>query len=176
MSEFDSPESMPSEGIGVADAGSPYLPQARPVPAAEVVAAPNPYLPSQPLPAGRAFFTKQGAWGLWWMVVITLGIYNLIWYHRVNRELAAALGRRHEAWGQWWCVLVPFYGIYGMYKTAQAVNDAHAAIGSPTRVGPVTACFWAPMWFASQTRYVQRRINLLADMHYQAANHASAVR
>lgn len=35
---------------------------------------------------------KQGAWGLWWLTVITFGIYYLVWYDRIGGELAATAG------------------------------------------------------------------------------------
>ncbi len=39
-----------------------------------------------------------------------------------------------------------------------------AANGSSTRIGPFTFWFWAPIWFASHTRYFQRRQNILAEV------------
>ncbi|MAU83402.1 DUF4234 domain-containing protein [Gordonia sp. NPDC062954] len=107
---------------------------------------------------------KQGAWGLWWLCVITFGIYYLVWYHRINRELAAFVREDHAAWGRWWSQIIPFYGLYGLSKTAKRLNDAHAMIGSPTRVSPVMTWLWSGLWFASTPRYVQRRINTLADI------------
>lgn len=107
---------------------------------------------------------KQGAWGLWWLTIITFGIYYLPWYHRVNAELASRLGERQGATGQWWSQLIPFMGLVGLHRTAKRVNAAHAAVGSPVRIGTVTTWLWAPVWFASHTRYVQRRMNSLHDV------------
>ncbi|WP_026919499.1 DUF4234 domain-containing protein [Gordonia shandongensis] len=108
---------------------------------------------------------KQGPWSLWWLTGITLGIYYFVWYQRVNDELVAMTGRPAESWGAWWSQLVPIYGAVGLHHTAVRLNDAHAAIGSPTRVSPTVAWLWAPVWFGSHTRYLQRRMNLLADAH-----------
>jgi hypothetical protein len=66
--------------------------------------------------------------------------------------------------GQWWSQLIPIYGIIALANTAGRVNSAHASVGSPTRVGAFMACFLAPLWFGSQTRYLQRRINILHDV------------
>ena len=107
---------------------------------------------------------KQGAWGLWWLCLITLGVYYFIWYQRINRELASVTGETVGATGSWWSQLIPFYSLYALAKTAGRVNAAHAAVGSPTRVSSVVAWLWAPSWFASQTRYLQRRINILHDV------------
>lgn len=107
---------------------------------------------------------RQGAWTAWWLILITLGIYYFVWYQRVNKELAARLGVRQGARGQWWSQLIPIMANVGLHRTAKRVNAAHAAIGSPTRIGTVTTWLWAPIWFMSQTRYVQRRMNLLHDI------------
>jgi hypothetical protein len=77
----------------------------------------------------------------------------------------------------------------GLHRTerramiAELIKDAHAGgdvdlsaqmagynlVGSPTRVGLFVTWFWAPGWFASQTRYLQRRLNILHDV---LASHA----
>ncbi len=107
---------------------------------------------------------KQGAWGLWWLVGITFGVYYFVWYSRINRELSAILNSDVPADGAWWSQLIPIYNFVGLAKTAGRVNSAHAAVGSPTRVGSFMSWFLAPCWFASQTRYLQRRINILHDV------------
>lgn len=107
---------------------------------------------------------QQSPWGVWWLSVLTLGIYYLVWYHRINTEVAAVTGTEVPANGKWWSQIIPFYNFYGLAKTAGRVNAAHASVGSPTRVGVFTTWFWAPAWFASQTRYLQRRINILHDV------------
>jgi hypothetical protein len=120
-------------------------------------------LPSPP-PPYAPLIRKQGAWGLWWLVVITCGIYYYVWYHRINRELSSFLRRDLPADGNWWCQLIPIYNLVGLARTAKRVNEAHAVLGSPTRVGVFVTWFWAPSWFASQTRYLQRRVNILHDI------------
>lgn len=121
--------------------------------------------PIPPIAAtGQPIVTKQGAWGLWWICLLTFGIYTMIWHHRINRELCAILGRPVPANGQWWNQLIPFWNLVGIGATAKRLNAAHALVGSPTRVGVFTSWFWAPAWYASQTRYLQRRINILHDV------------
>ncbi|WP_261561762.1 hypothetical protein [Frankia tisae] len=51
---------------------------------------------------------KQGAWGLWWLCVITFSIYYFIWYARINSELSAILGQPRRANSQWWNQIIPF--------------------------------------------------------------------
>jgi hypothetical protein len=133
---------------------------------------PQGYPPAPPpgyAPPAAQIVRKQGAWGLWWLCVITFGIYYFVWYHRINRELCALLGTAQPGDGQWWCQLIPIYAWIGLARTAKRVNAAHASVGSPTRVGVFTTWFWAPAWFASQTRYLQRRVNILHDVHASRA-------
>jgi len=106
---------------------------------------------------------KQGPWGLWWLTGITLAVYYFIWYGRINRELCAVLNKDVPTDGRWWAQLIPIYNLIGLARTADRVNAAHAAVGSPTRVGSFMTWFLAPAWFGSQTRYLQRRINILHD-------------
>ncbi|AWO85104.1 hypothetical protein DLJ61_17730 [Gordonia terrae] len=128
------------------------------------------HFPGQPVPVIR----KQGAWTLWWLTVITCGVYYFIWYDRINSELATATGDARTAWTQWWSQLIPFYGLVGLHHTAQRLNEAHTAAGSTTQVSPLVTWFWAPAWFGSQTRYLQRRLNTLADV--QAAGRVTEPR
>lgn len=107
---------------------------------------------------------KQGPWGLWWLTMITFGIYYLVWYARINRELAGVLGASRPANGAWWNQIIPIWNIVGLWATANRLNEAHATAGSPTRVGGFMASILAPFWFASQTRYLQRRLNILHDV------------
>jgi hypothetical protein len=109
--------------------------------------------------------SKQGAWSLWWLTIITVSVYYFVWYERVNRELVAAVGgSKVPADGRWWSQLIPFYGLVGLARLAERVNAAHAAVGSPTRVGSTMTWLWASLWFGSQTRYIQRRVNTLHDI------------
>lgn len=107
---------------------------------------------------------KQDPWGLWWLCIITFSVYYYIWYARVNDELSLILDEPNPANGQWWNQLVPIWNLVGLAATAKRLNAAHAKVGSPTRVGIFTTWFWASSWFASQTRYLQRRINILHDV------------
>ncbi len=107
---------------------------------------------------------KQGAWGLWWLCIITFSVYYFVWYSRINRELSHVLGIARPFNGSGWSQIIPFYGLYGLSQTAKRVNAAHAKVGSPTRVSPFVTWFWATGWFGSQTRYLQRRINVLHDV------------
>lgn len=96
--------------------------------------------------------------------MITCVIYYFVWYSRINKELSAVLGTPVPADGKWWSQIIPIFSIVSLARTAGRVNAAHAAVGSEIRVGVFKAVVLAPIWFASHTRYLQRRINTLADI------------
>lgn len=121
-------------------------------------------------PVRQSSIRKQGAWGLWWLTMITFGIYYLVWYDRINGELAAFTGSERAGWTRWWSQIIPFYGLVGLSRTAKRLNQAHGMANSPVTVSPVMTWLWAPAWFASHTRYLQRRINTLSDI--QASHQA----
>jgi hypothetical protein len=146
------PEYKPAEGQAVVPA-----PQQAPAPAYGYA----PAVTQSTRPIGQ----KQGAWGLWWIVGLTFGIYYYVWFNRINRELCAFAPEVNvrDASCAWWSQLIPIYNLVALARTAKRVNAAHQAIGSPVRVSSFVTWFWAPAWFSSQTRYLQRRINALWD-------------
>jgi hypothetical protein len=107
---------------------------------------------------------------LWWLVTITFGIYYFVWYDRVGRELSAFVGVPRGAWTKWWSQLIPIYNLVGLHRMAKRLNDAHILAGSTVHVSPFVTWFWASGWFASQTRYLQRRINALAEIQQALAH------
>ena len=125
---------------------------------------PPPFPPVSPGSRSSALVRKQGPWGLWWLIGLTLGIYYFVWYNRINKELSSVLAQPVPSDGTWWSQLIPIYGIIGLARTAGRLNDAHARLGSPTRVGVFMTWFLAPIWFGSHSRYLQRRINILHDV------------
>ena len=122
----------------------------------------------------QTMIRKQGAWGLWWLTVITFSVYYLVWYDRINSELAAFTGSERKAWTRWWSQLIPVYGLIGLSRTAKRLNAAHASVNSSTHVSPVVTWLWATIWFNSQTRYLQRRVNTLAEIHSSHSIRAAA--
>ncbi len=107
---------------------------------------------------------KQGAWGLWWLCVITFGIYYLVWFDRVAAEMAEATSSPRDGMTKWWSQIIPIYGLIALSRTAKQLNQAHASLGSTVRVSPVVTWLWSAIWFASTPRYLQRRVNILADI------------
>jgi hypothetical protein len=111
--------------------------------------------------AGVPMPRTRSPWGVWWLCLLTFGIWYFIWYHRINKEICAVLGERMPLNAWWWNQLIPFWRYVGLGATAKRLNRAHALMGSPVRVSLVMTWLLAPLWFQSQTRYLQRRINVL---------------
>jgi hypothetical protein len=131
------------------------------VPPATRTAAPAPRHRAAPPGAGTVGRT-QDAWAVWLLSIVTLGIYYLVWYYRINRELglfapaAVTVSPGLAVLAQ----LVPIVNLVGLARTAGRLNAAHASVGSAVRVSAGVTVLGA-FWYASQTRYLQRRLNRL---------------
>ncbi len=55
-------------------------------------------------------------------------------------------------------------GLAALSRIAKRLNAAHEIAGSNVKVSPIMTWLWAPIWFASHTRYLQRRVNILATV------------
>jgi hypothetical protein len=107
---------------------------------------------------------KRSAWGVWWLSYLTLGIYYLVWYYKVNEELSqfAPHAVRVNSGLAVLSQFVPIVSWVSLAHTANRLNAAAASIGSPVHVsGGMTVL--SSFWFGSQTRYLQRRLNTLWD-------------
>lgn len=120
--------------------------------------------------------SKRNAFGTWLLVGLTLGIYALVMYERLNRELATPPGparlRTRPAWSRWWSQFIPIYGIIGIHRTVKRLNERvkHKVI-SPTAAW----LFWS--WFFVGTYpYLQIGANRAVDrMRFAAARDAAEV-
>ena len=104
----------------------------------------------------------RSPWAVWWLCGITFGVYYLVWYAKINRELQQFAPDVVEVNPTlaWLSQLVPIIGWVSLARTAERLTTAHARIGSPVIVSGLLA--WvSTMWFASNTRYLQRRMNTL---------------
>lgn len=109
-------------------------------------------------PVGRT----RSPWAVWWLSALTLGVYYLVWYVRLNKEIARA------AWdddgvgtlGLWLSQCVPFVSWVGLAHTAQRLAEALECAGGAPAVS-VRRTILASLWFGSHTRYLQRQANEL---------------
>lgn len=121
-------------------------------------------MPSQTPYAPRRIGQRRGPWAVWWLSLLTFGIYYLIWYYKINRDLAlfAPHAVRVNPALAVLAQLVPIVGLVSLANTAGRLKAAHASLGSPVHTsGGITVL--SAFWFVSQTRYLQRRLNSLWD-------------
>lgn len=116
--------------------------------------------------SGRPVGKRRSPWGVWWLSLLTLGIYYLVWYYSINNELKNFAPERIVvspglAMG---AQLLPIFAWVSLAHTAGRLNTALHLIGSPVRVSGAMAIL-STFWFSSQTRYLQRRMNALWDAH-----------
>ena len=110
-------------------------------------------------PTGTVIGKSRSPWGVWWLCGITIGIYYLAWYAKVNRELSqfgSSIVVRPVAAA--WCQWVPIAGLVGLMHLGERMATVQTRAAVPaTATGGMTllSCFW----YGSQTRYVQRRLN-----------------
>lgn len=93
--------------------------------------------------------------------IVTLGIYHLVWYYKINNELRNN-GQRNDpavallAIAIGWIVIVPLF--VSLYRTADRIRQAQEATGSGERIIP---------WLALLLNFV----NLIASVgpvYYQS--------
>lgn len=80
------------------------------------------------------------------LLVLTLGIWYLIWIYRMTKYTNAAEGEEYRSPAKklLLCMFIPFYSIYWTYKTAQRVDKMAAAKGissEMTTLCPIFAIF-----------------------------------
>lgn len=128
------------------------------------------YAQSSP-PIGKV----RSPWGVWWLSLITAGIYYLVWYVKLNKELARAAGPdvKVGTFGLWFSQCIAIVQWVSLAHTAERMSLATQRNSAPSTVsGGMTIL--SSLWFFSQTRYLQRRANLLwRHLEMQQAGHGA---
>lgn len=102
----------------------------------------------------------RSPWGTWWLSLITFGIYYLVWYVKINREIASLSDGKVQVGGPglWLSQCVPIIAWVSMAATSSRLSDVRTANGLvPTTTGGMTIL--SSLWFGSHIRYLQRRLN-----------------
>jgi hypothetical protein len=116
-------------------------------------------------------FTKRNPFAVWLLVGLTLGIYGLVLFHKMNRELATALQLPHTPTLKWYSQLVPVWGIVGLHVTAKRINVAarDVKVVSPTAVW----LFWS-WFFVGPYARLQAALNRAAGRWHNQPDHPAA--
>ena len=128
--------------------------------------------------SGRLFKHRNPV--MTWLVfpVITLGIYQLVWYYKIHKEMAEFDRRRQTpVTGPvlvliflFWTVIAP---LVSFYNTGQRIHDAQRSAGLVPTCSPALACLLAFV-FGLNTFYMQAELSKIVD-HYGGAPEGTVV-
>jgi hypothetical protein len=121
---------------------------------------------------------RRGSVAVWLgLPIITLGIYPLVWYFKIHKELKNFDQRLQLSPGGSLCVLL-FLGwtcvapLVSYYNTGKAVAAAQRAAGIPVTCSPAASC-WLALVFGLNVWYIQKELNLVVDAYQGTAEGTS---
>ena len=105
---------------------------------------------------------NRSPWAVWCLSAVTLGVYYLVWYVRLNKEIARVAGVDVAVGtvGLWLSQCVPIASWVGLAHTAQRLRTAQERAGVEPSVSAGRTILTS-LWFGSQTLYLQRLANEL---------------
>ncbi|MCF2529533.1 DUF4234 domain-containing protein [Yinghuangia soli] len=129
----------------------------------------------QPMGYGAPVIGKtRSPWGTWGLMLATLGIYGLVWYYKINREIRD-FARVEVSPGV--AVLAMFPGGYiivppfiSLANTAGRVRQAQAVGGRQQDCGGGMVILLAIL-MATHMPYIQRRLNDVWAMYGGGQHH-----
>jgi hypothetical protein len=111
----------------------------------------------------------RNPWGVWLLSLVTLGIYGIVWYYKVNREtkdydarVVVNPGMAVVAIVFGWIIIIPPF--VSIYNTGRRIAQAQEAAGAPVTCVPIIGLLLTFLW-STQTVYYQSQINKVWDRH-----------
>jgi hypothetical protein len=111
----------------------------------------------------------RNPWGVWLLSLVTLGIYGIVWYYKVNREtkdydasIVVNPGMAVIAIVFGWIIIVPPF--VSIYNTGRRIATAQRAAGAPETCVPIIGLLLVFVWSTHQV-YYQSQINKVWDRH-----------
>lgn len=109
---------------------------------------------------------ERNPFGVWALALLTLGIYNLVWYYKVNKEMRRAYDIDVDpamavvaiTFGAF-LIIPPFVSIY---RTGRRVEQAQYKAGVQDRLSPVIS-FLLSFLFGLNIIYIQSNLNKIWD-------------
>jgi hypothetical protein len=149
-----------------------------PYPYGAPVAPPAPGLPpamyhGQPLAAGLAMKHRNPLAAWIGLPLITLGIYHLVWYYKIHKEMAEFDRRRSipvagpmlVLWLLGWTVIAP---IISYHNAGKRIRDAQRSAGLIGSCSPAL-CWLLWFVFGLNTLYMQSELNKVVARYPNAA-------
>ncbi|MFI2641385.1 DUF4234 domain-containing protein [Streptomyces sp. NPDC018610] len=124
-------------------------------------------------PTGLAM-KRRGPVAVWLgLPLVTLGIYQLVWYYKIHKELQEFDRRRVLSPAGSvlvliflsWTLIAP---LISFHNTGKAIANAQRAAGLPVTCSPAAGT-WLAFVFGLNTWYLQRQLNLVVDAYQGAA-------
>ncbi len=131
----------------------------------------------QPAAAGQltgVAMKSRGSVAVWLgLPLITLGIYHLVWYYKIHKELQEFDRRRVLSPAGsvlvliflGWTVIAP---LISFHNTGKAIANAQRAAGRPVTCSPAV-CWLLAFVFGLNVWYMQRELNQVVDAYPGAA-------
>lgn len=102
----------------------------------------------------------RSPWGVWWLSLVTFGIYYLVWYVKVNKEIARLSENTIHVGtlGLWLSQCAPIAAWISLSNTSKRLTAVQQRRSlTPTTTGGMMIL--SSLWFGSHQRYLQRRLN-----------------
>ncbi|HWU05800.1 MAG TPA: DUF4234 domain-containing protein [Streptomyces sp.] len=126
-----------------------------------------------------AAMKRRGPVAVWLgLTLITLGIYQLVWYYKIHNELQE-FDRRQALKPAGSLLVLLFLGwtviapLISFRNTGRAIASAQRAAGLPVTCSPA-ASMWLMFVFGLNVWYMQRQLNLVVEA-YPGATPGTAV-
>ncbi|MEU3759398.1 DUF4234 domain-containing protein [Streptomyces albogriseolus] len=126
--------------------------------------------PSAVAPLSGLAMKRRGPVAVWLgLPIITLGIYQLVWYYKIHKELNEYDRRQNlSPAGSLlvllflsWTLIAP---LVSFHNTGKAIADAQRAAGLPVTCSPA-ASTWLALVFGLNVWYMQRELNRVVEAH-----------
>lgn len=147
--------------------------QSVPIPAGGAV-APSPVGAPAAVRLPGLAMKRRGPVAVWLgLPLVTLGIYQLVWYYKIHKELQEFDRRRVlNPTGSLlvmiflgWTLIAP---LISFHNTGKAIANAQRAAGLPVTCS-AAASTWLTFVFGLNVWYMQRQLNLVVDAYPGAA-------
>ncbi|MGA5123549.1 DUF4234 domain-containing protein [Streptomyces pseudogriseolus] len=129
--------------------------------------------PSAVAPLSGLAMKRRGPVAVWLgLPIITLGIYQLVWYYKIHKELNEYDRRQNlSPAGSLlvllflsWTLIAP---LVSFHNTGNAIADAQRAAGLPVTSSPAAGT-WLAFVFGLNVWYMQRELNRVVEAHPDA--------
>lgn len=108
---------------------------------------------------------RRGPVSVWLLMVVTVGIYGLVWYYKIHRELGAFDPRRPtKPWLSLLAYVMPIASFVTIYRAGERIRQAQETAGVEPSTSPVLGLVLA--FFSNlHMPYYQSGLNKIIDRH-----------